>query len=328
LEESARDPALRLPPTGSRRWWYNRMLPIYACIAPIGGTYSRGQITPFLLLFIAAMILATVRGKRFTSGLWLAAAICAKIIPALLLIFPVLRRDFRTLAGVATGVFIGMAMIPTGELGLTGAIEVHEQFANHMIKPALGFGGTSTMQQEMMSMKRPGCQSLKAIVHNYQHWDRDTRPEAASRFTNLIHLAISFVLIGGLALAFGWNRRHDAIGMMTMIGGLLTVMCIISPESHTHYFCFPIPLIMALAYRSLETHPSRLVPNAGTFALIAFAGFCFALVMVPFWEMRREAGIPMYASLLLWVAAIWQLRNEPAARAAIAAEPQTLSRAA
>jgi alpha-1,2-mannosyltransferase len=304
------------------------MLPIYVCIAPIGGTYSRGQITPFLLLFIAGMVLATVRGKRFTSGLWLAAAICAKIIPGLLLIFPLMRRDYRALAGVAAGVFIGVALIPTAELGIAGAIEVHEQFANHMIKPALGLGGTSTMQNEMMSMNRPGCQSLKAIIHNYQHWDRDTRPDAASRLTNLTHLGISFALVAGLVFAYGWNRPHDATGMMTMIGGLLTVMCIISPESHTHYFCFPIPLIVALAYRSLEAHPSRLVPTAGTLALVAFAGFCFAMVSVPFWEMRREAGIPMYASLLLWLAAVRQLSVERAARPAILAELQPLSRAA
>ena len=328
LEESACDPALRSPPMGSRRWWYNRMLPIYVCIVPIGGTYSRGQITPFLLLFIAGMILATVRGKRFTSGLWLAAAICAKIIPALLLLFPLLRRDYRALAGVAVGGFIGVAVIPTAELGITGAIEVHEQFIDHMIKPALGIGGTSTMQKEMMSMNRPGCQSLKAIIHNYQHWDRATRPDTAGTLTNVSHLLISFVLVAGLMLAYGWKRRRDAVGMMTMVGALLTVMCIISPESHTHYFCLPIPLIMALAYRSLEYEPRRLVPRAGTMTVIAFAGFCFALVSIPFWEMRREAGIPLFASLLLWVAAIRQLRNEPAPVAAAVAEPQPLSRAA
>lgn len=328
LEESAREPALRLPPVGSRRWWYNRMLPIYICIAPIGGTYSRGQITPFLLLFVAGMILATVRGKRFTSGLWLAAAMCAKIIPGLLLIFPVLRRDYRALAGVAVGLFIGIAVLPSAELGITGAVEVHEQFADHMIKPALGLGGTTTMQREMMSMKRPGCQSLKAIIHNYQHWDRETRPDTASRFTNLAHLGISFVLVAGLMFAFGWKRSLDGIGMMTMIGGLLVVMCIISPESHTHYFCFAIPLVMALAYRSLEARPDRLVPTGGTLALVCFAGFCFAMVSVPFWEMRREAGIPLFASLLLWVAAIRQLRNEPVVREAAMVESQPLQRAA
>lgn len=328
LEEGTRIRSLRSPPMGSRRWWYTRMLPIYVCIVPIGGTYSRGQITPFLLLFIAGMVLASVRGKRFVSGLWLAAAICAKIIPGLLLIFPMLRRDFRALAGVAVGILIGVVVIPTAELGVTGAIEVHEQFADHMIRPAFGLGGTSTMQKEMMSMKRPGCQSIKAIIHNYQHWDRETRPDKASTFTNLAHVSIAAVLIAGLVFAYGWRREHDAVGMMTMVGGLLTVMCIVSPESHTHYFCFPIPLVMALAFRSIESDPSRLIPQPRTLALLIFAGFCFALVSIPFWEMRREAGIPLYAAMLLWIAAIRQLRSEPMPAPAIRVESEPLQRAA
>jgi alpha-1,2-mannosyltransferase len=326
LEESARDPALRSPPRGSRRWWYNRMLPIYVCIAPIGGTFSRGQITPILLMLIAGMFLATVRGKRFASGLWLAAAICLKIIPGLLLVFPLIRRDWRALWGVATGVFIGVVMIPTAELGITGAIKIHEQYADHMIKPALGLGGTKTMHFELMSMNRPGDQSLKSILHNYQNWDRESRPDKASRFTTVAHPAISLMLVGGLAFAYGWRRPHDTIGMLTMIGGLFTLMCIVSPKSHTHYFFFAIPLMMALAARSLEAHPDRLVPTAGTLSFLIFAGFCYALVMVPFWEYRREVGIPLYASLMLWIAAIVQLRREPALLTAVVV-PEPLQRA-
>jgi hypothetical protein len=239
-----------------------------------------------------------------------------------------LRRDFRALAGVAAGVFIGVVVIPTAELGIRGAIKVHEQYADHMIRPALGLGGTTTMHKELISMNRPGDQSLKSILHNYQNWDRATRPEKAGRLTNIAHLAISLVLVGGLALAYGWRRPHDAIGMLTMIGGLLTLMCVASPKAHTHYFFFAIPLIMALAYRSLEAQPSRLVPSAGTLSVLIFAGFCYALVMVPFWEMRREAGIPLYASLLLWLVAIRQLRKEPMTPASAAAEPVPLTRAA
>jgi hypothetical protein len=132
----------------------------------------------------------------------------------------------------------------------------------------------------------------------------------------------------GLVLSYGWKRPHDAIGMMTMVGALLTVMCIISPESHTHYFCLPIPLIMALAYRSLESRPDRMLPTPATLSILIFAGFCFAIVSVPLWEMRREAGIPMYAALVLWIAAMRRLRSEPAVPAAAQPEPQQLPRAA
>jgi len=326
LEENAADPALRTPPVGCRRWWSNRLLPFLICVAPIGCTYSRGQVTPLILLCIAGMFRNTVRGRNFRSGVWLAMAICLKVIPALLLIYPLLRRDFRALSGVAFGVFLGAFAIPALALGPVGAFEVTEQFVETVIKPGLNLGGAGTLFREMMSMNRPGCQSIKAIIHNYQFWDPATRPDRPNAITTLGHYFASALLVGGLSLAFIRRRRDDAVGQLTMLGALLTVMIMISPESHTHYFCFPIPLVMALAHRSIEAKPERVNPTPGTFALLIFASLCFTLVMIPFWDLRREAGIPLYGSLVLWVAALIQLRRQPALVAA--RQPSPLSCAA
>ena len=144
MEENARDPALHKPPVDSRRWWYNRMLPIFICVAPIGAMLERGQVTPYLLLFVSRMFLATVRGQSFRSGLWLAAAICLKVIPGLLLVFFAVRRDWRAWAGTVVGGLIGVVVIPTAVMGVDGAVEVHRQFIEGVIKPGLGAGGTKT----------------------------------------------------------------------------------------------------------------------------------------------------------------------------------------
>ncbi len=313
LEESATDPALRNPPAGCRRWWMNRVLPFLICAAPVGCTFSRGQVTPFLLACIAGMYLALVRGRHFRSGLWLAAAICLKVIPALLVLYPLWRRDGRSLAGVLVGAVVGAVLIPALALGPQQAVEVNRQFVEHVLKPGLDLGGESTLFEEMMSMRRTGCQSLRAILHNYQHWDRTTRPDRPNTLTTLGHYGSALVLVGGMVLAFGWRRPDDSLRTLTMLGGLLTVMILISPESHTHYFCFPIPLIMALAHGSVAARPERLWPTARTLGILLFAGVSYALVMIPFWEMRREAGIPLWGSLVLWTAAIVQLRAAKAA---------------
>ncbi len=191
-----------------------------------------------------------------------------------------------------------------------GAVEVTGQFLNSVIKPGLNLGGSSTLFHEMMSMNRPGCQSIKAIIHNYQFWDPATRPDQPNSITVIGHYMASALLVGGLTLAFLGRRRDDAIGQLTMVGALLTVMIMISPESHTHYFCLPIPLIMALSQSSLERHPESVNPAPVMFTLLVFAGICFTLVMIPFWDMRREAGIPLYGALFLWIAALVQLRKK------------------
>ena len=204
LEECATDPALHNPPSRSRRWWANRLLPLVVCVAPVGCTYSRGQITPFLLLAIAGMFLATVRGRSFRSGMWLAAAICLKVIPGLLVLYPLLRRDWKALAGVAVGGIVGSAVMPALALGPDEAVEINRQFVDSVIKPGLNLGGgSSTLFGEMMSMKRPGCQSIKAIIHNYQNWDPATRPDRPSTATMAAYYGASAFLSGGTrAVAF------------------------------------------------------------------------------------------------------------------------------
>ncbi len=182
LEQNALTWESRLPPPFSRRWWYNRLVPPFVCIAPLGCTYSRGQITPVVLLCVAGMFLAQLQRRNFRSGLWLAAAICLKVIPALLLLYPLLRRDGKALAGAVAGCFIGLAIIPAVVLGPTRALEVSQQFMAAVIMPGLNLGESDTpLFEEMMSMRRPGCQSIRATIHNYQFWDRETHPTGPAR---------------------------------------------------------------------------------------------------------------------------------------------------
>ena len=72
-------------------------------------------------------------------------------------------------------------------------------------------------------------------------------PDRPSALTTAGHAIASIVLLGGLVIVFQRRRLDDAIAVLTMMGALLTVMILISPEAHTHYFCLPIPLVMALA---------------------------------------------------------------------------------
>src|SRR5262249_40530966 len=80
--------ARRTMPAGCRRWWFHRNLPIVVCLVQIGGTLSRGQVNLIIIMCVAGSYAALMAGRRLRSGLWLAAAICFKVIPAFLLLFP------------------------------------------------------------------------------------------------------------------------------------------------------------------------------------------------------------------------------------------------
>ena len=64
------------------------ILPVLVCVPGIGGTLARGQVNLLLLAVVCGMIAAALRSRNFQAGLWLAGAICLKVIPAFLLIYP------------------------------------------------------------------------------------------------------------------------------------------------------------------------------------------------------------------------------------------------
>jgi hypothetical protein len=324
LEESSADP----PRVFGRRWWYARTLPLYICLAPIGCTYSRGQVNILLVMLVAGMFRAAVRGRNFRSGLWLTAAICLKMIPAFLLIFPVWRRDGRALLGVAAGLVIGVAVVPSLAWGPAGAVEVHKRMADAIIKPGLGLGGDPARDKELIEITATDNQSIQAVVHSYRHWDRLTRPNQADPEAKLVHLFAGVLLTGGLLLAYGFRRDHDVERNLLFLGGLVLVMTVSSPVSHTHYFCLALPAVTVLALRSARQGPGRLLPSPPVLALLIVAGVCFTMPMVPFSEHRREMGLSLYGCLILWTATVVQLRWSAMPQAAqVSATPQAAARA-
>jgi alpha-1,2-mannosyltransferase len=308
LEESSPQPTRR----GSRKWWYSRMLPFYICLAPIGCTLSRGQVNMMVVALTGGMFLAAMRGRRFASGLWLGAAICLKVFPAFLLIFPIWRRDGRSLAGTAAGLVVGLVIIPSLVWSVSGAIELNRQMANAIILPGLGVGGAATRDKELIEMTATDNQSIQAVIHNYEYWGLDVKPAKAHWATKLAHVMIGSMLTGLLLLAYGRRRDDNAIRMLLLLGGLIDILAIVSPVSHTHYFCLALPVVMALAAHSISSQPKRLLPYAGSLAVLIVSGICFAMPMIPFWEGRRELGLSLYGCVLLWGLAwvrLWQSKE-------------------
>ncbi len=144
LERTATGPYSLVGSPRSRGWWALRLWPLLACLIPIGHTLSRGQVNLLLLALFAGFLADLLDGRRFRAGLWLAAAICVKIIPAYLLLLPLWRRDGRCLAGCATGLIVGLIVIPVAVLGPTRTVRCYGEMTQTVLLPGLGSGADAS----------------------------------------------------------------------------------------------------------------------------------------------------------------------------------------
>lgn len=345
LEATSGGPA---PPAGSRRWWTLRTLPALVCLPSIAATLVRGQVNLLLLALLCAMTAAALRGRSGRAGLWLAAAICLKLIPAFLLVYPLWRRDWRWLAGCAAGLVVGMGLIPAAVLGPARTVAYYREWTDVLIRPALGRGDDQSRAKELIEATATDSQSFVVLMHNTLHmrevllrgrpplsdgldqwlvWERITRPEQPDPPTRLAHWVLGGVLTGLTLLASGW-RRPDPHRALLGLGCLTLLMPLLSPVCHLHYFCLAVPLVTGLVWHAWdrpEVGPTGSRVGLGLAVLLVVHAVGNTLPRLPGLDLLRDLGLATYVSMLLWLAAtvvlvLRGLRARPAAVAPVRPE--------
>jgi hypothetical protein len=89
-------------------------------------------------------------GRHFLGGILLACASALKLAPLVLVLYLILRRDWRGLAGVIVGSAI-LALVPCPWVGFTGVVHLHLEWLRHCFTT-----------QVPLQTYRPGNQSLLA----------------------------------------------------------------------------------------------------------------------------------------------------------------------
>ena len=248
---------------------------------------------------------AVLRKRFWLAGVFLSAAICLKVLPAFLLLYPLWRRDTRCLASCALGLIVGLVAIPALR-GPEWALTQYQTMADKVLFPGLGAGQDHTLAKTLTNVTGTDSESLMATLHNTLHLNRTTRPSEASAVTRAVAL-----LIGGLLTALtlwtaGWRRPRRQWVEVLCFGQLMILMVLISPVCHLAYFVLEMPLIMAVVDRAwipaLTEQKSR-----GKVCLLAalFVGVFLADVLthLPGLEVLRDLGLAMYAALLWWAVA-------------------------
>jgi hypothetical protein len=328
LEHGSADPAVRAQPPGCRRWWALRILPLLACLTPVGHSLMRGQVNLLLLALLSGSMAAALRGRRFLSGLSLGATICIKIYPAFLLLYPLWRRDLRCLAGAALGLFLGLAVIPAAVFGPKQTMAYYQELAEVLIRPAMGTGTDQSRAKELIEVTATDSQSLLASLHNTLHLDPYTRPRQASTAVRLASMVVGGLMTVLTLLAAGWRRPQDGPASVVFFGLIILNMLLLCPVCHLHYFCLALPLVMGFLAASWERAATlRLWP--GTALLLAAFALANVLGQFPAFQVLRDTGLAMYGALLLWavgVIVLWKRPCQP--RSGTSVHPMRLEAAA
>jgi len=307
LEQTSPDPVVRNLPSGCRRWWALRLLPVLACLPPIGHTLMRGQVNLLVLLLVCGLAAAVVRGRSWQAGMWLAGAICLKVIPAFLLLIPLGRRDLRCLAGCALGLAVGLGLVPLVVFGPEQTVAYYAEWTTVLVRPGLGTGDDESRARELTDATATDSQSFQAIFHNTLYPDGATRPRTVAPAVRLAHW-----LTGGLLtlLTLLAARRLPASGpdQVLLLGSMVLIMILLSPVCHLHYFCLAVPLVMALLSVAWEGR-STLLPGKGLTLVLLVLVIANTLPNFPAFQRLRDDGLAAYAALLLWsvgIVTLWR----------------------
>jgi alpha-1,2-mannosyltransferase len=305
------------PPAGSRRWWALRVLPVLICLPAIGHTLARGQVNLLLLWLLCGFTAAVLRRQSARAGAWLAAAICLKVIPAFLLVYPVWRRDLRFLAGTAGGLVAGLVLIPALVFGPTRTWNYFQEWDRALRAPALAAGTDQSRAKELIEVTATDSQSFLAMIHNTLHLDRNARPHQASARVKAVSWIVSLVLTALTLLIAGQSRQRSAPQEVILLGSLFLMMVLTSPVGHLHYFSLLLPLVMGMLAFIWQTPRSRRVE----FGWRVFFGLVVVAMIIPHlpgMELTRDIGLASYGALSLWLGALLLMRAQQSPDASVA----------
>lgn len=309
LEGSFTGVLSKRPPPGGWRWWAFRVTPILVCLPSIGRTLSRGQVNLFVLLLFCGIGILVSKKRNTLAGVCIATAASIKVFPAYLGIHALLRRDWRCVAGCFLGAFLCLVLVPLAALGPARTEACYRKYFSVLLGPAVTGGGDQSRAQELLNATGTDSQSFLTIIHNTMN-PRQPRPPHAAPWVRTVHWVLSF-LITAVTLWFGRRARPaDAIYNILFLGALIVAMLPISPVSHTHYFVFALPLVMALTAHSWE---SRQLPwlSAGYIVLFGIHVLANVLCMpqTDFCILLKALGLSFYGTMILWVAGLVALKQ-------------------
>jgi hypothetical protein len=300
------EPRLAIGGLWSRGWWIRRVFPVLVCLPEIGNTLGRGQVNLLLVLLLAGMVRAMVRKGWMGAGLWLAGAACLKVIPAYLLVLPLWRSNRRWLLGCAAGLGLGLVVIPMIAIGPQRTWVYAQEWAEVLARPAMGGVSDGSRDRELFDLEGAGDQSIQGVVRAWVSFAAVDQPRGPSEGTWIVHLALGAGLTLVTLLVGGRRTEEPLIGVL-MVGLLTSVMLMVTPVCHVHYFALALVLVIPLVSLGLACEEAG--RRGKWWWLWLSYAVINALPLLPGLQVLRQVGVPALAGLALWGAGLVVVRR-------------------
>ncbi len=300
----------------SVRWWALRAAPLLILLPGIGRCQVRGQVGLLIVFLLCCAAASILKGRRFRAGLWLSAAISIKIIPAVLLAFPLWRRDWRMLYGSAVGLLVGLVLVPVFALGPQRAIASYESFYQEIMVAGIKGDTGGRNGRELTGIASTDSNSPMVVLHNIMHPDRKSRPKVTDPGVRAAHWTIVFLMLVITLAASGWKGRWysgkvDAtVADVSIFTALIPLMFVASPIFHPHYVSMAVPLVMVLIVILWERYSYGHIPLRwkALFWFIALSHLVTSIDKGPFLYFR-DFGLVLLSTVALWAATLAAIRQ-------------------
>ncbi len=160
--------------------------------------------------------------------------------------------------------------------------------------------------EELLDARATVNQSFQMVMHltlYYGQGDIPSRPAAWIRGGHWLAVAL---LTAMLLWRHGRPAAWDGPHLLSVTALLSVLMVLASPVCHLHYFTMVLPLTFAVGAALFEGRVPWSWVVAPVLVLVGNTTF-----MLPPLASLRDLGLPMYATMALWLTGWWVLVQTP-----------------
>ncbi|MFH1745743.1 MAG: glycosyltransferase family 87 protein [Planctomycetota bacterium] len=258
------------------------------------------QLSYLILALLLAALSALERNRRLTAGALIGLATVIKLLPAIFIVWLLVKREWRALAGCVIWMLLIVFLPTLIAFGPRQTAQYHSEWWEHNVRGAPTQGMTDSGLPEHFIDRRN--QSLTAICARLLTSDHPYR--APYQPLHVSEQTSTWLARGGLAfLAIGllWFTRRpaqalDEVGRRTEFAVYLLAMWILSPLSRQYYLVWALPgLVLLLRLMLIEAHNRR--GRLGRIGLLVWLAAMVAWIF----EIARVYGAHWLALLILGI---------------------------